>query len=492
MTFRIFDAQTGGNQVFSESQSVIVSTGIFNVLIGAATSGGIPLSVFDGTDRYIEVQVGAQTLPRQRIVSVAYTFKSQNAGFADQSSTAAYAQIAGSVVGSAATINVATVTASALSVTTMSVSNIEIATGTIQITSGGMKIGHSIILGPVNGTLGAVNTIAFENGNGYITTVNPGAGSLNLVTANSNPITMTGGNVGVGTTNPETALHVAAGMITSGAAGATAGGVRMYSVANAFATAIVANTAPTAAITYKLPPTDGLPGQVLATDGSGNLYWRSVAPPAAPSITSVSPNSGPTSGGTAIAITGANFQNGAAVTVGGIAATGVSFVGPTQLNATTPAGTAGAKNIVVTNPDGQSATFANGFAYAAPTVGPFVGRTTTLYNGNLGGSAGADAKCAAQYPGSHWCTPTDLQNAAAAGGSSFSLSNSWSAAAPLTTCGFGACDCPRSDLAHTWCQSGSTALGCTDSVANGAYQFSATGGTPQANCSTPLPLNCCQ
>lgn len=74
MLFKIYDAPSGGVQLFSESRTVNVSTGIFNVLIGEATVGGIPLPVFDGGDRYIEVQVGAQVLPRQRVVSVAHAY----------------------------------------------------------------------------------------------------------------------------------------------------------------------------------------------------------------------------------------------------------------------------------------------------------------------------------------------------------------------------------------------------------------------------------
>ena len=72
--------------------------------------------------------------------------------------------------------------------------------------------------------------------------------------------------------------------------------------------------------------------------------------PSAPTITSVSPASGPATGGTQITINGTNFVSGATVRVGGTLATGVTLVSSTQLRATTPAGRAGAQDVQVTNP----------------------------------------------------------------------------------------------------------------------------------------------
>ena len=59
--------------------------------------------------------------------------------------------------------------------------------------------------------------------------------------------------------------------------------------------------------------------------------------------------SGPATGGTQITINGTNFAAGAAVRVGGALASSVTLVSATQLRATTPAGTAGAQAVQVTN-----------------------------------------------------------------------------------------------------------------------------------------------
>ena len=61
-------------------------------------------------------------------------------------------------------------------------------------------------------------------------------------------------------------------------------------------------------------------------------------------------------GGTAVTVTGTGFLAGATVTFGGTAATNVTVVNSTTITATTPAHTAGAVNVVVTNTDGQSGT----------------------------------------------------------------------------------------------------------------------------------------
>jgi hypothetical protein len=55
------------------------------------------------------------------------------------------------------------------------------------------------------------------------------------------------------------------------------------------------------------------------------------------------------------------------VTIGGTTATSVAWVSATSITATTPAGTVGAKDVVVTNRDTQSGTLTGGFTYVAPT-----------------------------------------------------------------------------------------------------------------------------
>lgn len=80
-----------------------------------------------------------------------------------------------------------------------------------------------------------------------------------------------------------------------------------------------------------------------------------------PTIGTVSPTSGPTSGGTAVTITGTNLDSTDSVTFGGTPAP-FSVINATTLSAVTPPGTAGAADVVVTNPAGSD-TAVGAFTY---------------------------------------------------------------------------------------------------------------------------------
>jgi hypothetical protein len=87
----------------------------------------------------------------------------------------------------------------------------------------------------------------------------------------------------------------------------------------------------------------------------------------APTVTTVTPNSGSTSGGTAVTITGTNLDTTESVTFGGTPAP-FAVLNATTLSVVTPPGTAGAVDVVVTNPAG-SATDVGAFTYvAAPGI----------------------------------------------------------------------------------------------------------------------------
>ena len=107
------------------------------------------------------------------------------------------------------------------------------------------------------------------------------------------------------------------------------------------------------------------PGGLASTLSEGFTY---LAP--APTVTSVTPTTGPLAGGTAITITGTGFTTGATVTLGGTAATAVTVTSATTITATTPARTAGAVTLTVTNPDTQSASLTTAFTYLAPAPSP--------------------------------------------------------------------------------------------------------------------------
>jgi hypothetical protein len=104
---------------------------------------------------------------------------------------------------------------------------------------------------------------------------------------------------------------------------------------------------------------------------------------AAPTITSLSPTSGSASGGAPVTISGSNFVSGATVTFGGTAAT-VTSITATTIAVTTPAHAAGTVSVVVTNPDGQSATLTNSFSYTTP--GPTIKSVSPTSGSRSGGT----------------------------------------------------------------------------------------------------------
>jgi hypothetical protein len=112
-----------------------------------------------------------------------------------------------------------------------------------------------------------------------------------------------------------------------------------------------------------------------ATSSETILVGAAVTPPA-PTVTAVSPDTGPSTGGTAVTITGTGFLPGDQVVIGQghgpstgtIAATGVDVVSPTEITATTGGGaTAGTFSLYVVSPSNRTsaAAKADNFTYQA-------------------------------------------------------------------------------------------------------------------------------
>ena len=89
----------------------------------------------------------------------------------------------------------------------------------------------------------------------------------------------------------------------------------------------------------------------------------------APTVTSISPSTGTTAGGTSVTITGTNFTGATSVSIGGTAATGVTVVSATSITATTPAKAAGTASVLVTTAGGTNSTNTL-FTYTTPTPTP--------------------------------------------------------------------------------------------------------------------------
>ena len=90
MVFKIYDAETDGNNLWSETHEVQVSHGVFNVILGSVNP--IPAEIFTGDALWLEVQVGDEVLaPRKKLVSVGYAIQAENAEYAQYADTAEFA-----------------------------------------------------------------------------------------------------------------------------------------------------------------------------------------------------------------------------------------------------------------------------------------------------------------------------------------------------------------------------------------------------------------
>ena len=89
--------------------------------------------------------------------------------------------------------------------------------------------------------------------------------------------------------------------------------------------------------------------------------WTYTVPPSAPpvpTVSSITPTSGPAAGGTAVTVNGSGFTNGVSVNFGSVAGTNVVIVSATELTVTSPPVPAGTVDITVSGPGGTSATAA--------------------------------------------------------------------------------------------------------------------------------------
>jgi hypothetical protein len=190
-------------------------------------------------------------------------------------------------------------------------------------------------------------------------------------------VTVTGVNPLMGSTAGHTPVVITGSGFRDGAqvafGGAAATGVRV--LADAIIIAVTpAHDAGAVAVTVT-----NRSGQSGSLDSAFMYVTPSPAP--APTITRIEPATAPASGlsptstalddhhGQPVAIIGTGFQPDAAVTFDGTPVDHATTLSSTVILTTAPDHAAGKVDVVVTNPDGQSAISPQQFTYAAPTPG---------------------------------------------------------------------------------------------------------------------------
>ena len=218
-------------------------------------------------------------------------------------------------------------------------------------------------------------------------TYNAAATSIaNTLTVNKVALTvtgLTGVNKVYNGSNTATLSGTAAlsGVVTGDAANVTLGGTP---------TAVFAQTAVGNNIAITVS------GYTISGTASGNYTLTQPTgltaniTPAAPTVSGISPTSGPIAGGTSVIITGTYLTAATAVNFGSTNATSYTINSATQITATAPAGSAGAVDIIVITVGGTSATSSGDqFTYVAapavsgisPTYGPTTSGTSVVITG---------------------------------------------------------------------------------------------------------------
>jgi uncharacterized delta-60 repeat protein len=220
----------------------------------------------------------------------------------------------------------------------------------------------------VNGTISSatnIQTIAYTAGASgtvgltLVVTNASGCSATNTSNVTINP------NPNATITTPASAVSGSTGNIAS-VANAGVGATYVWGITNGSITA----GAGTNSITYTAGGAGTLVLNVTVTNSAGCGDTKSANVNVPVTITTIVPNSGTITGGSAVTISGTGFGAGATVTIGGAAATNVIVVNSTKITARTPAHALGAVNATVTNTNATSGTLVAGYTYKAQQFDP--------------------------------------------------------------------------------------------------------------------------
>lgn len=215
----------------------------------------------------------------------------------------------------------------------------------------------------------------------------------------------TAGTISVTVTNPDSQTATLASAFTytsaltisgdSPSSGPTIGGTVVQITGTGFMTGAtvkfgaIQSTAVTVASSTQInamsPPEN--PGAVILTVTNPNSQTATLASAftytSAPTISSLSPNSGPVTGGTTVTILGSGFASGAAVSFGGLSSTSVTCMSSSQIRVVVPSSSAGTIAVTVTNPDAQSGTLSSAFTYYHTVTLSWIPSTSNVVGYNV-------------------------------------------------------------------------------------------------------------
>jgi len=160
ITFKLYDAATGGTALWTETQSVATSSGVFNAILGSATSLNLP---FD-TQYWLGISVegGAELSPRVQLTASPYSFTAQSVadGVVTSAQIADGAVAAGDLADNAVTTTkVQDGAVTAAKIASDAVTSAKIADGTVALAD----LAHAAAVKSINGLTDTVTLVAGSN-----------------------------------------------------------------------------------------------------------------------------------------------------------------------------------------------------------------------------------------------------------------------------------------------------------------------------------------
>ncbi|MFA5859843.1 MAG: hypothetical protein WC955_12345 [Elusimicrobiota bacterium] len=234
ITFKLYDSNMT-TELWNETQTVVVSSGIFNAILGSVNSFTIPL--FDGATKYIETLINDGETPvslgKQKVITVAYAFRAETA----ERATGNFEVDGNLFVGTPSTewpfhvYGSSAVSFTAVIDHETAETNTPTPTAVLRgFTTGTAANGFGTrLMFQVENSTGALKDAAYFDGVLSTATAGSEAGAVRILTRKDSVMTEqvrvdSDGNVGIGVTNPGKALDV------SGEVRSTVNGTEFYMV----------------------------------------------------------------------------------------------------------------------------------------------------------------------------------------------------------------------------------------------------------------------
>ncbi|KJU84749.1 secreted protein [Candidatus Magnetobacterium bavaricum] len=252
VVFTLYDAVTGGTNLWTETQTVTVTSGYFNVELGSVdTTLETVITTNIGNKMWLGINVAGdgEMTARQELTSTSFAFVADKVINPAQTAITSLGTLTGLTVGTYTLPTTNGTSGYVLTTNGAGTASWSAPTGAITLTTAAQP--NITSLGTLTGLTVGTYTLPTTNGtSGYVLTTNGSGtaswsaptGAITLTTPSQPNITTLGGLTSV----TVTAGNIALGTTTINSA-------------------------------YKLPTTDGTTNQVLKTDGAGTTSWTTVS-----------------------------------------------------------------------------------------------------------------------------------------------------------------------------------------------------------------------